>query len=68
MTIRSIGDPLGAFTCPKCAAISTEPRLQYHEDGTGEWIEIRCDDCGFGERRPTADAARRVDAVLRGAG
>jgi len=56
MTERVMGDPLGSFSCPKCAAISLRPSLRYQRDGTGEWLDIRCDDCGYGERRPTADA------------
>lgn len=59
MTVRAMGDPLGAFNCPKCGAISTGPSLKWtvdpKKDGE-EYIWIKCDDCGYGERRPTADA------------
>lgn len=57
MTERAIGDPLSAFSCPKCAAISIQPRLRWVKNPGEQFLIIYCDDCGYGERRPTADAA-----------
>ena len=66
MTERFTGDPLGAFTCVKCGAISIGPRIKWQVDAKAkQYIEIWCDDCGYSEERPTADAAKPPQNGLR---
>jgi predicted nucleic-acid-binding Zn-ribbon protein len=56
-------DPLTAFSCPKCGAISIKPRLRWErlpavnkvEQRPREHILIFCDDCGYSEKRSTKD-------------
>ena len=56
-TEREMGDPLGAFACPKCGGLTIRPRLRWERvNKMMEHIVVWCSDCDYSETRPTKDA------------